>query len=80
MLSLHWPFTQAMFRAPRRTLLEALNIVRDGLDLIIGQTGHRFLMRHLSGIVALAEQQHNVVLAQFGGLQGRPIFPSAVAP
>jgi len=47
---------QANFRAPRRALLQALDVMGDGLNLIISQTGQRFLVRHLSGIVSLAKQ------------------------
>jgi hypothetical protein len=55
--------------APNRPLFQALDVVRDGLDLIVCQARHRFLVRHFPGIVPLAKQQHNVILAQFGGFQ-----------
>ncbi len=56
----------------KRLLLQALYVVSNRLDLIVGQPGDRLFMRHLAGIVSFAKQQHDVVLAQFGRLQGRP--------
>jgi hypothetical protein len=52
---------------PFRTLLQALYVLRDGFDLIVGQTAYRLLMRHLAGIIPLAEKRDNVIFAQLGG-------------